>query len=70
MAAIRTMRRADAVFWMQMSARPLAPVWALAYAKPTARRAAVTVDAWEPAVGKIAAVARAQRLSILFLDLP
>jgi Glycosyl transferases group 1 len=67
LAAIRTMRRADAVFWMQMSSRPPAPVWGLAYAKPTARRAAATIDAWEPAVRKIGAVARAQRLSILFL---
>jgi glycosyl transferase family 1 len=67
LAAIRTLRRADAVFWMQMSARPPLPVWALAYAKPTAKRAAVAIDAWEPAVAKIAAVAKAQRLSILFL---
>jgi hypothetical protein len=67
LSAIRTMRRADAVFWMQMSARPPAPVWALAYAKPTATRAAATVDAWEPAVDKIAAVAAAQRLSLLFV---
>jgi Glycosyl transferases group 1 len=67
LAAIRTMRRADAVFWMQMSSRPLMPVWALAYAKPTAKRAAVTVDAWEPSVGKIRAVAKAQRLSLLYL---
>jgi hypothetical protein len=67
LSAIRTMRRADAVFWMQMSARPPAPVWALAYAKPTAKRAAATVDAWEPAVGKIGTVAAAQRLSMLFV---
>lgn len=67
LSAIRTMRGADAVFWMQMSARPPAPVWALAYARPTAARAAATVDAWQPAVGKIAAVAAAQRLSLLFV---
>lgn len=67
LAAIRTMRRADAVFWMQMSARPPAPVWALAYAKPTAKRAAVAIDAWEPAVERIGALARAQRLTVLFL---
>jgi hypothetical protein len=67
LSAIRTVRRADAVFWMQMSARPPAPVWALAYAKPTAKRAAATVDAWEPAVEKIGAVAAAQRLSLLFV---
>jgi hypothetical protein len=67
LAAIRTMRRADAVFWMQMSSRPPAPVWALAYAKPTAKRAAAAVDAWEPAIDKIGAVARAQRLAVLFL---
>jgi len=67
LAAIRTLRSADAVFWMQMSARPPAPVWGLAYAKPTARRAAGAVDAWEPAVEKIGAVATAQRLSLLFV---
>src|SRR3954453_732553 len=67
LSAARTMRRADAVFWMQMSARPPMPVWGLAYAKPTPRRAAMAIDAWEPANRKIAAVARAQRLAILFL---
>jgi hypothetical protein len=67
LSAIRTVRRADAVFWMQMSSRPPAPVWGLAYAKPTVKRAAVSVDAWEPSVRKIGAVARAQRLSVLFL---
>ena len=67
LAAIRALRRADAVFWMQMSSRPPLPVWALAYAKPTAKRAAVAIDAWEPAVRKIASVAKAQRLAILFL---
>jgi hypothetical protein len=67
LSAARTMRRADAVFWMQMSARPPMPVWALAYAEPTAKRAAMAIDAWEPATQKIAAVARAQRLAILFL---
>jgi glycosyl transferase family 1 len=67
LAAIRTMRRADAVFWMQISARPPAPVWALAYTKPTAKRAAATVDAWEPAIDKVGATARAQRLAILFV---
>lgn len=65
--AIRAVRRADVVFWMQMSSRPAVPVWGLAYAKPTAQRAAVTIDAWEPKVQKIAHVARAQRLSVLFL---
>src|SRR3954463_6155728 len=65
LSAIRTMRRADAVFWMQMSARPPAPVWAPAYAKPTAKRSAATVDAWEPAVEKIGSIAAAQRLSLL-----
>jgi hypothetical protein len=67
LSAIRTVRRADAVFWMQMSARPPAPVWGLAYTKPTAKRAAAAVDAWEPSVGKIGALASAQRLSVLFL---
>lgn len=65
--AIRTVRRADTVFWAQMSSRPAGPVWALAYARPLARRACFVIDAWVPAQTKIGRAATAQRLSVCFV---
>jgi hypothetical protein len=65
--AIREVRKADTVFWVQMSARPALPVWALAYARPTARRAAMVIDAWAPARHRIGRLATAQRLSVCFV---
>lgn len=67
LSAIRTVRGADAVFWLQLSARPSAPLWALAYARPRARRSAWVIDAWAPQARKIGRLAAIQRLSPLFV---
>jgi hypothetical protein len=61
------LRGADAVFWMQMSARPEPPVWLAAACAPRARRAALVVDAWRPSLTKIGALAVAQRLDPCFV---
>lgn len=60
--AVRQLRRSDAVFWMQGSARPELPLWALSMSKPTIRRSAFVVDAWRPSIEKIGRLAVAQRL--------
>lgn len=52
---------------MQGSARPELPLWALSAMRPTARRSAFVVDAWRPALGKIGALAVAQRLNPCFV---
>ena len=67
LSALREIRRADALFWFQMSSRPATPIWALTYARPTARRSAWVIDSWAPSIRKIGALARAQRMSPLFV---
>jgi glycosyltransferase involved in cell wall biosynthesis len=65
--ALRELRGADAMFWMQGSARPELPLWALAATRPAVRRSAFVVDAWRPAVAKIGALAVAQNLKPCFV---
>lgn len=64
--AVSSVRRADVVFWLQSSARPKLPVWALAYTG-RARRSALVIDPWRPSLPKIQAVARTQRLAPCFI---
>jgi hypothetical protein len=66
-AAIRQFRQADAVFWMQGSARPETPLLALSATRPGIRRSAFVVDAWQPALTKIGVLAVAQRLDPCFV---
>jgi hypothetical protein len=66
-AAARALRGADTLFWMQGSARPELPLWALAALRPTTRRSAFVVDAWRPAVTEIGMLAMAQRLNPCFV---
>jgi hypothetical protein len=65
--AVRRFRRADTVFWMQPSARPEWPLWALSAVKPTVRRTSFVIDAWRSAVPKIGYTAVAQRLNPCFV---
>jgi hypothetical protein len=60
-------RRADTLFWMQNSSRPELPVWLLSATLPRARRSALVIDAWRPALAKIGALAVAQRLDPCFV---
>jgi len=67
LSAIRTARKADTVFWIQLHLRPAGPVWALAYAKPRARRAALALDAFPSILADLPRFVRAQRLACCFL---
>jgi hypothetical protein len=68
LAAIRVVRRADAVFWRQLHIRPPGPVWALAYVRPRAKRAAMVLDAWPATYCHLVVYAKAQRLSHCFVN--
>jgi hypothetical protein len=67
LAAIRQFRTSDTVFWMQQSARPEMPLWALSAMKPTIRRSAFVVDPWRPDLRKIGLLAVTQRLNPCFV---
>jgi hypothetical protein len=68
LSAIRSARRADAVFWIQLHFRPPGPVWSLAYVKPTATRATFVADPWPSIYCHLIAYAKAQRLAHCFLS--
>jgi Glycosyl transferases group 1 len=65
--AIRTARKADTVFWIQLQLRPPGPVWALAYVKPQARRAALALDAFPSILADLPRFVNAQRLACCFV---
>jgi hypothetical protein len=65
--AIRTVRRADMVFWLQMSSRPVMPIWGLGYVRPKARKSAFVIDAWRGSVSKIRELARVQGVRPCFI---
>jgi hypothetical protein len=65
--AIRTARKADTVFWIQLHLRPAGPVWALAYVQPSARRAMFALDAFPSILADLPRFVRAQRLACCFL---
>lgn len=67
LSAARTVRKADAVFWIQLHTRPPVPVWALGYISPRARRAAMMVDSWPALHWKLVAYAKAQKLAHCFV---
>ena len=66
--AVRAMRRADAVFWLQLHFRPPGPVWALAYTRPLAKRAMMVVDSWPAIYLHLIAYAKAQRIAHCFVN--
>ena len=68
LSAIRTVRKADAVFWIQLHLRPPGPVWALAHARAGTRRAAYATDIFPNVFADLPRYARMQRLSFCFVD--
>lgn len=64
---ISRVREADTLFWMQGSARPEWPIVAATLARGRARRSALVIDAWKPALSKIGIAAVAQRLNPCFV---
>jgi Glycosyl transferases group 1 len=67
LSAIRTARKADTVFWIQLHLRPAGPVWALAYTKPHAFRAALALDAFPSILADLPRFVNAQRLGCCFV---
>jgi hypothetical protein len=67
LAAIRTVRKADWVFWTQLHLRPAFGVWALAYTRPLARRAMLAVEQWEHDIDNLARIVDAQRMTACFV---
>ena len=65
--AIRSARKSDTVFWIQLHLRPAGPVWALAYAKPNARRAALALDAFPSILADLPRFVNVQRLACCFV---
>ena len=65
--AIRTVRKADTVFWIQLHLRPAGPVWALAYVNPHARRTALALDAFPSILADLPRFVNAQRLACCFV---
>jgi glycosyltransferase involved in cell wall biosynthesis len=58
LAAIKTIRRADAVFWIQGHLLPPVPLWGLAYTQPLAVRSMMVLDSWPQHLDNLAAVVR------------
>jgi len=60
-------RSFDTLFWMQGSSRPESAVWLPSALAGRAHRSAFVVDAWRPVLGRIGALAIAQRLDPCFV---
>ena len=67
LAAIRVVRRADSVFWLQLQLRPPGPVWALAYVQPFAHRSLYALDTFPSVFADIPRYVNAQRIALCFL---
>ena len=67
LSAIRTVRRADWVFWIQYHLRPALGVWALAYARPLARRGMLAIEQWEWGIERLGRIVEAQRPGACFV---
>jgi hypothetical protein len=65
--AIRTARKADTVFWIQLHLRPVGSVWALAYVNPHARRTALALDVFPNVLADLPRFVNAQRLACCFV---
>jgi len=64
---MKEVSKANTLFWMQGSARPEWPIVAAPLARGPARRSALVIDAWKPALSKIGIAAVAQRLNPCFV---
>jgi|GEM_PF-2398910 len=57
----------DALFWIQLAARPNAPIHLASYLNLRARRSNFILDAWKPSLTKIGLVATLERLDPCFV---
>jgi Glycosyl transferases group 1 len=66
LAAIKTLRRADVVYWNQGAHYPDLKLWALAYTRPRARRVCLAMDLSQLVVDRMRHLIRVQRLAMCF----
>ena len=57
----------DALFWIQLAARPLPPIHVASYLNVRARRSNFILDAWKPSLTKIGLAATVERLDPCFV---
>ena len=57
----------DALFWIQLAARPNGPIHLASYLNLGARRSNFVLDAWKPSLTKIGLVATVERLDPCFV---
>jgi hypothetical protein len=57
----------DALFWIQLGARPIGPIHLASYLNLGARRSNFILDAWKPSLTKIGLVATIERLNPCFI---
>ena len=57
----------DALFWIQLAARPNGPIHLASYMNLGARRSNFVLDAWKPSLTKIGLVATVERLDPCFI---
>jgi hypothetical protein len=67
LGAIKTVRRADVVYWNQGAHYPNLQLWALAYTRPTARRVCLAMDLSELVVKRLRHLLRVQRITHCFI---
>jgi hypothetical protein len=67
LAAIRTVRRADVVYWNQGAHYPSLQLWALAYAHPRARRICLAMDLSERVLNRLRHLIKMQRIALCFI---
>jgi hypothetical protein len=65
--AIRTVRRADVVYWNQGAHYPKLQLWALAYTHPGARRVCVAMDLSQLVLDRLRHLIRVQRIALCFI---
>jgi hypothetical protein len=67
LAAIKTVRRADAVYWNQGAHYPDLQLWALAYTRPRARRVCLAMDLSQRVLDRMRHLIRIQRMALCFI---
>jgi hypothetical protein len=66
LGAIKTLRRADGVYWNQGAHYPNLQLWALAYTRPRARRVCLAMDLSQLVVDRLRHLIRVQRIATCF----
>ena len=61
------LKECDALFWIQLAARPMGSIHLASYLNMRARRSNFILDAWKPSLTKIGLVATVERLDPCFI---